>query len=139
MSILLPAFAMMALTFFCLGRLGYLRNAAVKNREIDPRFYTVYRGYEEPEKLAAHSRHVVNHFETPVIFYALCLIAFVTGQAGTVIVGLAWSYVALRCIHSYVHLTSNAVLLRFRVFILSLLVLGVLWTILLVNVFQNIA
>lgn len=139
MSILVPAFAMMALTFFCLGRLGYLRNAAVKSGEIDPRFFSLYRGYEEPEKLAAHSRHIVNHFETPLLFYVLCLIAFVTGQASTVIVGLAWSYVALRCIHSYVHLTSNAILLRFRVFILSLLVLAALWTILLVNVFQDIA
>jgi len=138
MSILLPAFAMMALTFFCLGRLGYLRNAAVKSGEIDPRFFSVYRGYEEPEKLAAHSRHIVNHFETPVIFYVLCLVAFVTGQVDAIVIGLAWGYVLLRCIHSYVHLTSNAVLLRFRVFIMSLIVLGVLWAMLLVEVVRDL-
>jgi len=137
MSILLPAFAMMALTFFCLGRLGYLRNAAVKNGEIDPRFFSVYRGYEEPEKLAAHSRHIVNHFETPVVFYVLCLIAFVAGQANTVIIALAWVYVVLRCVHSYVHLTSNAILLRFRIFIMSLIVLGILWAMLLVEVLRT--
>lgn len=138
MSILLPAFAMMALTFFCLGRLGYLRNAAVRSGEIDPRFFSVYRGYEEPEKLAAHSRHIVNHFETPVIFYVLCLIAFVTDQVDAIVIGLAWGYVLLRCIHSYVHLTSNAVLLRFRVFIMSLIVLGILWAMLLVEVVRDV-
>lgn len=138
MSVLLPAFAMMALTFFCLGRLGYLRAMAVKSREIDPRFFQLYRGYEEPENLAVHSRHIVNHFETPVIFYVLCLLAFVTDQVGPSTIGLAWAYVGMRCIHSYVHLTSNAVLLRFRVFIASLLILGILWTTLLVQILRNI-
>jgi hypothetical protein len=138
MSVLLPAFAMMALTFICLGRMGYLRAVAVKSGEIDPRFFRLYRGYEEPEKLAAHSRHIVNHFETPVLFYVLCLIAFVTDQVSAVIIGLAWVYVGLRCIHSYVHLTSNAVLLRFRVFVVSLIILGILWATLLVEIVQNL-
>ena len=127
MNILYPAFAMMALTFFCLFRLGYLRMNAVKAGEIDPKFFRLYRGYEEPEKLALYSRHVVNHFEAPVLFYALVLIAFVSGQTGTLIGALAWAYVALRYIHSYVHLTGNVVIMRFRTYVLSLLVLIVMW------------
>ena len=127
MNALYPSFAMMALTFFCIMRLGYLRANAVKSGEVDYRFYSLYRGFEEPEKLAQYSRHVIHHFETPVLFYVICLMAFVTNQAGGLVMALAWSYVALRFIHSYVHLTGNVVIIRFRIFALSMLVLAVLW------------
>ena len=127
MNILYPIFAMAALTLFCLLRLGQLRYIAVRRGEIDPRFFSLYRGYEEPDRLAAYSRHVVNHFETPTLFYVICVAAYVTGQTGPVLVAMAWSYVALRFIHSFIHLGSNVVIQRFRVFILSILVLVALW------------
>jgi len=137
MNILYPAFAMMGLTLFCMVRLGYLRFVAVKRGEIDPRFFSLYRGYEEPEKLAAYSRHTANLFETPVLFYAICIMAFVTGQTGNVVVGLGWAYVGLRFIHSYIHLTSNVVLHRFRLFILSMSVLMALWGTVLTGVMRQ--
>ena len=82
MQILYPAFAMMALTIFCMVRLGLLRWVAVGRGEVDPRFFRLFRGYEEPEKLAAYSRHVVNLFEAPLLFYVIILTAFATGQSG---------------------------------------------------------
>lgn len=127
MNMLYPIFAMMALTIFAMVRLGYLRYQAVSKHEVDPRFYTVYRGFEEPEKLAVQSRHVVNLFETPVLFYVICLVAELTAQSGLLTVGLAWVFVALRLMHSYVHMTHNIVLVRFRLFILSVSALTVLW------------
>jgi hypothetical protein len=96
----------------------------------------LYRGYDEPEKLAVHSRHVVNLFETPLLFYLICIVAFVTEQSGTVLVALAWLYVGLRFVHSYIHLTSNVVLQRFRVFILSMLTLMIIWAIVLTGVMR---
>jgi hypothetical protein len=137
MNVLYPVFTMMALTFFCLVRLGYLRSKAVKSGEVDFRFYRLYRGYEEPEKLAAYSRHVIHHFETPILFYVLCVIAFVTGQTGLLVIGLAWTYVALRFIHSYVHLTSNVVVVRFRLFVLSMLMMGLLWAVVLTGIMRQ--
>lgn len=137
MNILYPSFALMGLTFFCILRLGYLRFSAVKQREIDPRYFSLYRGYEEPEKLAACSRHIVNLFEAPILFYVLCVTAFLTEQSGNLVVGLAWAYVGLRLMHSYVHLTSNVVLLRFRLFIFSMLVLMVLWGIVLAGIIRQ--
>lgn len=137
MQILYPAFAMMALTIFCMVRLGMLRYAAVRRGEIDPRFFILYRGYEEPEKLAVYSRHVVNLYEAPLLFYVIVLIAFVTGQTEGWVLGLAWAYVALRYVHSYVHLTSNVVLTRFRIFAVSLLTLTVLWAAILTNIMRQ--
>ena len=134
---LYPVFAMMALTIFCMVRLGLLRWVAVNRGEIDPRFFSLFRGYEEPEKLAAYSRHVVNLFEAPLLFYVINLTAFVTGQSGNWPLGLAWTYVALRFFHSYVHLTSNVVLIRFRIFVASMLTLSALWVVVLTNIMRQ--
>lgn len=127
MNILLPVFVMFLLTVFCAFRLGYLRYTAVSRGEVDLQFFRAYRDHEEPEKLRVHSRHLVNLFETPVLFYVIAIVALVTGQGGLLPVVLAWLYVALRCAHSWVHLTSNKVLLRFRLFALSMFVLVLLW------------
>ena len=137
MSILYPMFAMMGLTLFCIARLGYLRFAAVKQKEVNPRFYSLYRGYEEPEKLAACSRHVVNLFEAPILLYVLGITAFVTEQTGSIAVTLAWAYVGLRFIHSYVHLANNVVIVRFRLFGISMIVLMVLWGVVLTGVIRS--
>jgi hypothetical protein len=53
-----------------------------------------------------------------------------------VLVSLAWLYVALRFVHSYVHLTSNIVLRRFRVFIVSMLTLMAIWAIVLTGIMR---
>ncbi len=137
MNVLYPVFAMTGLTLFCMARLGYLRFMAVKHGHVDPRFFSLYRGYEEPEKLAAYSRHVVNLFETPIIFYVLVVTAFITGQTGNIVAGLAWAYFGLRLIHSYIHLTSNVVPIRFRLFILSMLVLAILWSVVLTGIMRS--
>jgi len=137
MQLLYPAFAMMALTIFCMVRLGLLRWAAVRSGAIDPRYFILFRGYEEPDKLAAYSRHVVNLFEAPLLFYVIIMTAFVTGQSETWLLGLAWAYVALRYFHSYVHLTSNVVLTRFRIFVVSMLTLTTLWAAVLTNIMRQ--
>lgn len=129
MQILWPVFAMFALTAFAAFRLGFMRYAAVSRREVDPVFFRAYVG-QEPETLAVASRHLVNLFEAPVLFYVGCILAFVTGLAGSLPVALAWAYVGLRLIHSYIHLGPNIVLWRFRVFVLSWFVLLALWIVL---------
>ena len=137
MEVLYPVFALSGWTLICMARLGYLRLQAVRRGEINHRFFSLYRGYDEPEKLAAHSRHVVNLFEVPVLFYVVCITAFVTGQSGALILGLAWAYVALRLVHSYVHLTSNVVLVRFRFFVTSWLVMVLLWAAVLTGIMRQ--
>jgi hypothetical protein len=126
-NILYPALALFALTAVCVFRLGYLRFAAIRSGEINPRFFKTYKGDDESETLRVHARHVANLFEAPMLFYAIVIIAFVTRQAGWLPVALAWSYALLRAAHSYVHLTSNYVPRRFQLFAASWIVLIVLW------------
>ncbi len=131
MSILYPVFAMAALTFFCVSRMGVLRYSAVRRGEIDGRFFRLYKDYEEPEHLRVISRHVVNLYEAPILFYAISIIAYVTETVSILILALAWAYVVLRYIHSYIHLTSNKVIYRFRCFATSQFVLIILWLVVL--------
>ena len=49
MEILWPAFALFALTTAVVFRLASLRWRAVRRRQVDPRFYKIYRGDGEPE------------------------------------------------------------------------------------------
>jgi len=137
MSILYPPMVLIGLTFFCVIRLGYLRFVAVRDRAVDARYYSSYQGYDEPEKLRIHSRHVSNLFEVPVLFYAITLIAHVSGTVSSTAVLLAWLYTALRYAHTFVHLTSNVVLLRFRIFVFSVFTLIALWLVVGVNLLRQ--
>jgi len=131
MNIFFPVFFMVLLTLATICRLGYMRFHAAKRGEVDPAFYKAYRDGQEPEHIAVCARNVANLFETPVLFYVLCLIAFTTGQTGTLILSLAWGYVALRIAHSIVHQTSNKIIQRFKIYVASLAVLAAMTVVLL--------
>jgi hypothetical protein len=60
-----------------------------------------------------------NLFEMPVLFYALALYLFVTGQVDQIYVSAAWVFVAFRTLHSIVHSTFNRVSLRFGLYMVS--------------------
>ena len=130
MSVLLPAFALFALTIFVLVRMGLGRRAAVQSGEFDGRYYKTFRGGEEPDHLHILSRQFSNLLEVPMLFYVGVLLAYVTGQTGWLPTAIAWLYVALRYAHCYVHLTSNFVPMRFRLFVLSVAALVTLWAVL---------
>lgn len=132
MNVLYPVFAMFALTIGVVLRLAAMRFAAVKHGKVNPRYYEAHLG-EEPPHLRIASRHLSNLLELPLLFYVGCLLAFVTHQSGMFVVALAWAYVALRVIHTLIHLGSNVVLWRFRVFAMSVLVLIALWLVLFIG------
>lgn len=127
MAIVWPAFALFALTAVVMLRLARLRFAAVAGGRVDPHFYKLFRGNGEPEQVAAVARNLNNLFEAPVLFYAGTAIALAAGETGAILVSLGWAYVALRAVHSVIHLSTNRVLWRFRAFAASWLVLAAFW------------
>ena len=65
-----------------------------------------------------------NHLmEQPTLFYAVGLALAVAGDATTLSLGLAWTYVGLRVVHSLVQVLINIIQVRFALFFLSSLVL----------------
>ena len=130
-AIVFPAIAMFFLTASLIARMAYLRITAVQRGEISIRYFRLYTEGEQPERLQLIGRHVQNHFEVPPLFYAVVLFLYVTESVTPLAVALAWGYVALRCVHSFVHLGSNDVRRRLQVWATSLLVLSGLWLLLL--------
>lgn len=119
MNIFAPVFVLLFYTLAVFAWMGFRRYGAVTRGEVPVAYYKTFSG-EEPERLKVLSRHVSNLLEAPLLFYIGSLIAFVTGNTGSAVVLLAWLYVGLRLVHGYVHLGSNVVVWRFRVFALSM-------------------
>jgi len=76
------------------------------------------------DRVPATARQVADNYnhlmEQPTLFYATCSVLCLAGQGGaTTAVTLAWAYVGLRILHSFVQTTFNHVPTRFVVFVLS--------------------
>ena len=76
-----------------------------------------------PASVSNPSDNLKNLFEMPVLFYALSLYLFVTGQVDGAYVAGGWIFAAFRVLHSAVHCTFNLVLLRFYLYLVSCLAL----------------
>jgi hypothetical protein len=135
-DVLLPLFAEVILTFLLLFTLAPLRTRDFKT------------GATRPENIALRepnwSRRTLqigysysNQFELPVLFYVLSILAYLTHRAGVVFVVLAWIFVIFRYLQAYVHVTSNKVRLRGSFFIISAIVLAIMWLIYMVEILTS--
>ena len=126
-SIALPAVALVLLTAIVWVRLYVERIGEMRSRRIDPQSLATSALATGSLQRVQASDNFRNLFEMPVLFYALCaMLASAQYVAPFFVVG-AWVYVALRCVHSFIHLTYNRVMHRFVVYVLSAAVLFVLW------------
>ena len=94
-SVVYPMFAMFALTAMVLPILFRRRVRAVRNKQVPLAFFSTYQGVE-PEATAQASRHFVNLFEAPLLFYVACLAALATHHLSLTLLALAWTYVLAR-------------------------------------------
>ena len=78
-----------------------------------------------------------NQFELPVLFYVLTILAWMTRHADLVFVVLAWIFVIFRYLQAYVHVTSNRVRLRGSFFIVSAIVLSIMWLVYIVEILTS--
>jgi hypothetical protein len=131
--ILLPLFVEVILTFLLLFWLGPLRTRDFASGLVRPQDIAL-REPKWPQRTMQVANAFANQFELPVLFYVLTILAYVTHLAGVVFVVLAWVFVLFRCLHACVHVTSNVVRLRGALFIVSALVLAIMWTIYIIEV-----
>ena len=91
-------------------------------------FYTTPEKVVErlPEAINYPAHNLKNLFELPVLFYALCLLLYVTGNVDGVHVAAAWGFVAFRALHSLIHCTINRVMARFVCYLISSLLLWIM-------------
>lgn len=127
-QILWPFLSMMLLTMLVWMYMYVLRLGHIAKARIDPQeLTTAYRAAKHfPEHIAYPADNLRNLFEMPVLFYALCVYLYVTATVDSLTVVLAWTFVALRAVHSAIHCTINRVHWRFIAYMLSSIALWVM-------------
>jgi hypothetical protein len=115
-EIFLPMFYMMLLTLAV-----FLLSTSIRLKEIYINNETTSVNGEEHRHppfdqgsvvLKNVQRNLANLFEFPVLFYAVCICIFVTGNVDAYFVTLAYWFFYLRVIHSIYHIFLNHLILN---------------------------
>jgi hypothetical protein len=122
-----PMGAMALLTFIVLGFIPARRFRAVFAGRAKADDFRFGESPAVPGDVSIPNRNYMNLLELPMLFYVAGLMYYVAGRVDGVALGVAWTYVALRVVHSAIHLTYNHVLHRLTAFALSNFVLMAFW------------
>jgi hypothetical protein len=128
-----PCGAMAGLTALVWFKLYADRLGEMKRKRIDPQSLASARATAGLERTQA-AENFRNLFEVPVLFYVLCIAIAASGGSTPGFLAAAWAYVALRALHSLIHVTYNRVTHRFLVYVASTLLLFGMWAAFLVRI-----
>lgn len=123
--ILQPVIGMMLLTALVWVVLFFKRIPAMQEAGLPTQTWTTPDKTVEllPEAVNNPANNFKNLFELPVVFYALCLVLFVTNGVDAIHVAAAWTFVGFRVLHSLIHCTVNIVMARFLCYLAASLAL----------------
>jgi hypothetical protein len=127
-AILWPTFALVAWIFVVwfwmyVDRFAHMR----RHPPTAANFATNAAGasYFEPVEMSA--ANLRNLLEMPPLYFALVPLLMITHHANHIQVTLAWIYVALRVVHSILHIVVRHVPSRFLTYAVSCAVLSAMW------------
>ncbi|MEL6966080.1 MAG: MAPEG family protein [Pseudomonadota bacterium] len=106
------------------GLMAKMRFKAAKEGRVTVDTYRATQN--EPEDVAVFNRAVSNQFESPVLFYALVIMAMALGVTSWITVVLAAVYVTFRWLHAAEMTGPHDVMKRRQLFIRSITTLMVL-------------
>lgn len=127
--LLIPLLAQVFLTFAVMIIMYRRRVMEMKTKQIHPqktKTRSVAQSVLSDSESAADNYS--NLLESPVLFYVAILLTLILMVQDSIIVLLAWTYVASRYVHSFIHISYNRVMHRFSVFIFSSFVLLAIWS-----------
>lgn len=116
--ILGPVLVQIILTIAIFFILGVRKTRAIKAGGVDREKAALDNG-AWPDDVRKASNNIQNQFQTPVLFYALALAFLMMNSVTMIILSLSWAYAISRLVHAYVHIHSNYVPARFRLFLLG--------------------
>jgi hypothetical protein len=132
-AVLLPLFVQVVLTFILLFWMASMNSGAVRSGTV--RWQDIaLREPNWPARNLQLQNAYHNQLELPTLFYVLTILAIITRHADLLFVILAWVFVALRCLHAFVHVTDNYVPRRGPLFGAAAVVLAVMWVIFIVRI-----
>lgn len=137
MEIIYPMFVLVVLTFVIGFGTGISRLVGAKKGHVDRRYFKLLSGFTPPDYIVKLGRNFSNLLEVPVLFYALGIILLVLDINNSLMLGLAWAFVILRIIHSFIHVTYNNPIHRFLAFLLSSSIVLIMWVELILIISQK--
>ncbi len=126
-AIFRPVCALALWTMAVLFLTGFSRIRAVRAGRLPRGAFRLGESPEVPDDLKIWNRNLINLLEVPLLFYVACLVFYVAHLVTPRVVTLAWIYVALRLLHSLIHLTNNRILPRLLAFAAGNVVLTFQW------------
>jgi len=126
-TIFLPVSALAGLTLLVLGLIPYRRITAAMRGVVTPDDFKYGESPNVPADVSLPNRNMMNLLELPVLFYVACIILYLVKSVNGIDLWIAWSYVALRSLHSLIHLTYNKVQHRLVPFAMSNVLLIAFW------------
>ncbi len=126
-AIFWPVIAQVLVVLAVAVRMYLVRVAEMRARRIRPQAIATSHTATEALQNVAAADNLRNLFETPVLFFAVCGALAITDTVTPLQLGLAWTYVGLRAVHSIIHVTYNRVIHRFLAFAVSLACLFLMW------------
>ena len=134
-SLFAPMIVLVLHTLVVLGYTGYKRFSAGFAGRVKAGDFRYGETANVPPDVTVANRNFMNLLEAPVLFYLVCLVTYVTHRVAPAALYMAWTYVALRVLHSAIHLTINRIRYRFAVYALSNFLLLGFWLWLAVGLF----
>jgi hypothetical protein len=122
-----PMGAMALLTFIVLGFIPARRFRAAFAGRVKADDFKFGESTAVPGDVSIPNRNFMNLLELPVLFYVAGLMYYVAGRLDQAALVVAWTYVALRAVHTVIHLTYNNVIHRLTAYALSNFVLMAFW------------
>lgn len=120
-----PMIAQAVLIFSVYVLMSKRRMGAVRSGRVQAREYKIPT--IEPEPTATVARNLINQFELPVLFFVVCILLQMTAGVNYAAVLIAWLFVVSRYAHAVVHVTSNRLMLRRRLFLAGFAFNVILW------------
>ena len=108
-EIFIPMYYMVLLTasVFLLSTLIRFKNVLVDKSHTGSELMKIPLPASAAQITKQADRNLINLFEFPILFYAICVVLYVTGKVDAYFVVLAYWFVGLRVAHSLYHVFIN--------------------------------
>ena len=108
-EIFIPMYYMVLLTasVFLLSTLIRFKNVVVDKSHTGSELMKIPLPASAAQITKQADRNLINLFEFPILFYAICVVLYVTGKVDAYFVLLAYWFVGLRVAHSLYHIFIN--------------------------------
>jgi hypothetical protein len=128
-AIFYPIAAMMLLVAIVTALMLKERIGEMKARRIHPNKVASSTQMNQVLENTKGADNYKNLAEMPILFYVLCVALFATQMVSSGWLYAAWAYVALRYLHSFIHIGYNTVMHRFYAFGISMVLLFWMWAV----------